>query len=232
MKSNGLKKTLDIQHNNKLNDFQKRQSKLEDMKKELIDNEQKMRKIEDFRRNSELSDEVLNDYLKLQDDKHALEKNIHNLERSCDEVDYYTNTASLLFRYYDIVEKGIEDNNSTKIKDKSILKYFFTPNSNQNEPTAEEQKLFKNNDRATLLDKYMSYSDPNYLKNIETECNDFCFNCQSNNRSIILNDGLIFCNECHTVEYVIVDHERPSYRDPPKLSLGAKVILWLVALSW
>jgi hypothetical protein len=31
-----------------------------------------------------------------------------------------------------------------------------------------------------------------------------------------LQDGLVFCKFCHTVEYIIVDHEKPSYKDPPK----------------
>jgi hypothetical protein len=208
------KKTLDIQHNMRLNDFQERQSRLELFKNDLSVIESKLYEMDELRRKEqEFTENMLNEYLQLQDSKHALEKNILNLERSCDEVDYYVHTASLLFKYYDIVEKGVEDlgNNTKVMKDKSVLKYFLT--SNAIEP---EQKNARMSDRATILDKYLSYTDPNYLKGIETECNDQCLNCCSTNRSILLNDGLIFCNDCDTVEYIIVDHERPSYRDPPK----------------
>jgi hypothetical protein len=30
------------------------------------------------------------------------------------------------------------------------------------------------------------------------------------------NDGLIVCQNCNAVEFVILDHEKPSYKDPPK----------------
>lgn len=213
--TNGTKKTLDIQHNLRLNDFQERQARLESKRFELIEIDKKIHDFDEIRRNEdEFSDEKLQEYLILQDEKHALEKAILLLEKSCDEVDYYVNTASLLFRYYDIVEKGMDDaNNNAKVtKETSILKYFYTPNSNE---SPIEQKQIKNQDRATLLDKYLSYTDPSYLKNINTECKDHCLNCGSLNRSVLLNDGLIFCNECATVEYIIVDHERPSYKDPP-----------------
>lgn len=35
-------------------------------------------------------------------------------------------------------------------------------------------------------------------------------------RTVVLQDGCSFCNVCYTVEYIIVDHDRPSYKDPPK----------------
>jgi hypothetical protein len=216
--TNGTKKTLDIQHNLRLQDFQERQAKLDDLRNELTEIERRLHDLDEVRRNDhEFTDDNLNEYLRLQDERQSLEKSIISLERSCDEVDYYVNTASLLFRYYDIVEKGVEDlsSNPKVIKEKSILKYFFT-NPDPNEPDPEQQKQMRLSDRATLLDKYMSYTDPNYLKSIETECKDQCINCGSANRSVLLNDGLIFCNDCATVEYIIVDHERPSYRDPPK----------------
>ena len=41
----------------------------------------------------------------------------------------------------------------------------------------------------------------------------FCGGC---NRAVQLQDGYVFCTSCHTVEYILVDHEKPSYKDPPK----------------
>jgi hypothetical protein len=31
----------------------------------------------------------------------------------------------------------------------------------------------------------------------------------------MLNDGLMYCNDCGSLEHVTVDHDRPSYKDPP-----------------
>lgn len=32
----------------------------------------------------------------------------------------------------------------------------------------------------------------------------------------MVNDGYTVCNKCQAIDYIIVDHEKPSYRDPPK----------------
>lgn len=227
MKSqNGTKKTLDIQHNLRLGEFQDRQKHIDKMRNKIIDIDNRIRKMEETKKNDCFDVTTLNKYLDLVDERNQMEKDLQVLEKSCDEVEYFTNTASILFKYYDIVEKGIDDNGNTKaVKDDSILK-FFVPSSEPHKDTSipvQNQKA-PTDDRATLLDKYMSFTDTNYIKSIDTECKDICPCCTSANRSVLLNDGLVFCNECDTVEYIIVDHERPSYRDPPKLSLGVKVM--------
>jgi hypothetical protein len=43
-----------------------------------------------------------------------------------------------------------------------------------------------------------------------------CEHCGHAKRTLIAQDGYMYCNGCFSVEYVIVDHERPSYKDPPK----------------
>lgn len=146
---------------------------------------------------------------RLTDAKKQLEK----LEKQGDEIDYYVNTGSILFQYYDILENGKDVNAIPKASanGKSILKYFLAPTqSNAKEETSS------NMDRATLLEKYMYATDTNYIKQVEHETRDKCPHCDSLDRNIMLNDGLIYCNVCNTVEYIIIDHERPSYKDPPK----------------
>lgn len=43
-----------------------------------------------------------------------------------------------------------------------------------------------------------------------------CAHCGSTHRTVIVHDGYMFCNHCNTLEYVLIDHEKPSYKDPPK----------------
>lgn len=47
-------------------------------------------------------------------------------------------------------------------------------------------------------------------------CDMPCGYCASRQRTVMLQEGYVFCNMCHTVEYILVDHDKPSYRDPPK----------------
>ena len=71
-------------------------------------------------------------------------------------------------------------------------------------------------DRATLLEKYLASTEFNYVKQIEQSANDKCPCCEIADRNVMLNDGLIQCNHCNTVEYIIIDHDRPSYKDQPR----------------
>jgi hypothetical protein len=43
-----------------------------------------------------------------------------------------------------------------------------------------------------------------------------CAHCGCQERTTQLQDGYVFCNSCFTVEYILIDHEKPSYKDPPK----------------
>ena len=46
---------------------------------------------------------------------------------------------------------------------------------------------------------------------------DVCRHCGTVSvRTLMLQDGYVFCPHCHTVEYVLIDHDKPSYKDPPK----------------
>lgn len=45
---------------------------------------------------------------------------------------------------------------------------------------------------------------------------DACTHCGRGTRTVMLQDGYVYCKACHTVEYILVDHEKPSYKDPPK----------------
>ena len=71
--------------------------------------------------------------------------------------------------------------------------------------------------RGSLLEEYMECTSDNYIKTcILGDVIMVCQHCNSSNNTVIQNDGYMMCNSCNTIEYVIVDHEKPSYKDPPK----------------
>lgn len=74
------------------------------------------------------------------------------------------------------------------------------------------------NDRASLLEKYLMHTDRDFIKMEPAEDPEStpCSYCGSTNRTVMIHDGYTFCNGCFTVEYVLVDHEKPSYKEPPK----------------
>jgi len=168
--------------------------------------------IEKRKESHELNDSEFNRYMSLKDDISKYNKRIAEIENSNDELEYLVNTGSILFKYYDIVDNGTSNDDmaiTTGVKENSILKFFVntTPKENDVENDME--------DRATLSEQYMAYIDNNYTK-VNLEEKDRCSCCESTDRSVMTNDGLIYCNSCNTVEYIIVDHDRPSYKDPPR----------------
>lgn len=98
-------------------------------------------------------------------------------------------------------------------KSNSILRFFTAskPKSNETITNQIEQN------RGTLLENYMMKIDDNYINQEKPkEFEEKCKNCQSLDMTTVLNDGYVFCNKCHTMDFMIVDHDKPSYKDPPK----------------
>lgn len=209
------KKTLDIQHTNKLNEFYESQEKIQTLRDDLQKVSNSIQELERKKRQDNLSKEETDLLIRCIDERDYLRRTIEHIENQDDELDYLVNTGSILFKYYDIVEKGMtEDPTSTpKITGNSILKYFVKKNEEVKEPVKTEEVQ---QDRASLLDAYLSYTDDNHVRNLQTEFSSKCENCGSTNRNLMLNDGIIYCNECSCVEYIIVDYDRPSYKDPPR----------------
>lgn len=206
------KSTLDMQHSHKLEQFTEKEKILESLKGEL----RSLRtKYEELREKKNTSETVILEMIDLKDKTLTLERELKSYE-SDDEIEYLINNGDILFQYYDIIDKGVKQDDTHLLLNKAkgennILKYLMQPHDKK-EPNVDNNT---NKDRASLLEKYMASTMPNYVKFIKAENKDKCNFCNSSNMNIMLNDGLIFCNDCHTVEYVIVDHDKPSYKQPP-----------------
>ena len=196
------KRTLDTHYTTKVNEFQESQELLQQLREEIKDLDSSSREYIEIR------------------------NKIQELENKCeDELDFYVNTASILFKYYNIVENNVDDVLVNNVKDtgKGILKFFIPKSSNDD---AQQECISSTNssntetkivqDRATLLEKYIEYTSSNYVKPVEQPDDSKCCHCGSTNRIIMMNDGIICCNDCQNIEYIIVDHDKPSYKDQPR----------------
>lgn len=193
------KKTLDTHYTSKVNDFQTSQERLAHLKS------------------------ILKDVDCSSSNYNRIKNEINELENKCEEeIDYYMNTGSILFDYYNIVENNVDETlvNNTKDNSKGILKFFVKNDqsellrTNSSNCTVEPEKRSK--DRATLLEKYISFTSSNYFKNVEDPEESVCVHCGSSNRVVMVADGIICCNDCQNIEYIIVDHDKPSYKEAPR----------------
>ena len=230
-KSVSNKKTLDIQHSNHVDLMKNVNSHVASLESEVKELEAQIEAIQTKKQNGEASEDEISKCIDLVDQRLDTIAKINELKSSYNEVDYYTNTANILFKYYDIIEKGNSPPQSvtaskpskvakTNHPQNSILNYFTaaaakTAPAPENDDVSDSESEDYEKNKGSLLDKYISYIDDNYIPESEKHT-DCCECCGSYNMTVMNNDGYIFCNECSTMEYIIIDHEKPSYRDPPK----------------
>jgi len=79
----------------------------------------------------------------------------------------------------------------------------------------------ENFDRASSLDSYLSRIDKSYgLKSKVLKKIDFCKKCKdkyNKDYEMIINhnEGFMSCTKCGNMEYVIIESDKPNYKDPP-----------------
>lgn len=219
-----IKKTLDIQHNSKLMEFNKLQDTAQDIKSSISHIEKQIQEFKEKQLSGyEASEEEINVILKLKDEKEYLKNKLHNVIDGKDEIDYYVNTAPILFQYYDVLENGTNDDIPfVNVEDNNILKFFMNDSASSVKQITENDDTQQQNsqqtvDRASLLEKYLLLTDDTYIKTINPEDHkDRCVHCGCMSRSVMINEGIVHCNSCDAIEYILIDHDRPSYKDPPK----------------
>lgn len=205
--------TLDIYHHTHLSKIKKNSQNIKKIEDKILHYTNIINEIENKRLNGPLTDKDLDKQLDAIDNRLNLTKQLSDMKNEMDETNYYVNTSDILFKYYDLVEKGNVNSIMVNENSNSILRYF-TQSSEETNATASTSK--PNELRGSLLDNFISKIDKNYINNKIKDTDDICSHCGSLNITTMYCDGYIFCNECSTIEHMIVDHDKPSYKDPPK----------------
>lgn len=213
--------TLDVCHEKQLDKFSKEYNNLGKLEKELKSIERKLKKIDinseinsDDSNEEEITNNIsekLNLVHELNTRKNEITKIIKSINSKNTEIDYLTNTSDILFNYYDSIENNNDNSNNANVK--KIIDFF---NPNKIEESSPRKENDDSNNRSELLESYLSTTDKNYINNNLEQVDEKCNYCNSENISELLNDGILYCNDCNTIEFILTDNERPSYRDPPK----------------
>ena len=214
--------TLDYCHKNNIESFIEEQNVLNEKNKILKDLELKLKNIEE-KQNVDKTDEDFINVVKYKDSIDEIKEEINNISNKTNELDYYTKTSHILYNYYDLVENNNDNNMNimsqlNNLKTKSIIEYFHDPKLEQKttlEDTTDTNKVEHN--RASLLDEYLSITDENYINdNIDNNLAYKCDFCDSIEKTFLHNDSICYCNNCFSVQHLLTDNEKPSYKDPPK----------------
>ena len=236
-------KTLDLRHRTQMEEFDNLKTQKREYEEELNHLTGKLEIIKD-RPKKDLNDSELLDMIDLSDKITDLQSKINDINDNSAEIDYFTKTGNVLFEYYSLLDNSNNNNLSAtgtsrknKIVDSSsntnrrCVVDFFTKISNDevSSSDAKEQTTGGNivtnsanisineNNRAELLERYLSFTDENYIDNsVVNKDPTICSFCGNEDLQLYVNESMYCCETCWTVKKVITDNERPSYKDPPK----------------
>ena len=198
--------TIDAKHNNIIKKFKEEKKQIPALKREL----KKVKISYDKLMKNNLMDFSDEEFIKkdeLEDRIESLEKKIVDLESSKQEKNYYLDTSALLFDYYDtsLGSKVIDDKGKINKGNKTVMDWL-----NKNQSQTE-------NVRRKVCDNYLSITDPNFVKSFDKkECqSSMCEKCGIE-KTTHLSDGCMICTKCGEISYIVIDSDKPSYKDPPQ----------------
>lgn len=208
--------TLEGKHKQILKKFDKKQKDLPKKEKQLKTIRKELDKLN--KSENKMEDEI-------QDKIYFLEKRLNNLINDIEDIksgseitDYYKNTGDILFKYYDSynlenISESLSVSSSTSEEDMSnnlnnILNYIDQTSFNKNNCI--------NMHRKKLLNKYMKEVDDSYVDDYSDKKVKYK-KCRQCGNEMILNqiESLLECKNCGISEFIYIDCEKPSYKDPP-----------------
>jgi len=196
--------TLDGKHSEKISDFSKDESRIQELSLEL----RVLKEKHSRSTGSALSGQRLDHQLERVDRMNAIKSEIRCLKQS--KSDYFLDNSKYVFGYFE---------NKKQISD----------GSNQMVPNTRLDSFFKVNTDAERTIRNMESSNHNiiqrYLSNIDTAfldvdkyvyASDVCKSCYKGELSPIEDEGVMICNLCGNSIKYLVENDKPSYKEPPK----------------
>jgi ribosomal protein S27AE len=186
--------------------------------------EETMEELE--KRIQDTNDELIRGQL---ENKYFKLKQQHEEKKNTDRIyDYLLDTGDILFEYYDLqnnISQGKTTSTTQWVKRKpgDVLSALETAASIDNtivEEITEKKKKSKDPiNRDILLDKYLQRVNPEYIKK-SNELDDMSGECVECGTDMMFsqNEAMLYCTECGMTEFILIDSDRPSYKDPPRES--------------
>lgn len=201
--------TLDIKHSEVLDMIQDEENKINDYKSQ----------IKQFKKHKQKSTS-LSESLDYSDKISHLQKNIRDIKKK--RKQYYLENSKYIFQYFE-KKQSIAKNTTSSKANNEIINQFF--NLNQTNSSSDEV----NNNNTNTSNSHNANNNVDhlhrYLGNINeinvNLCNfvyakDICTHCNKGENVLHDNDGILICTNCSKITKYIIEHEKPSYKEPPK----------------
>ena len=214
--------TLDNLHQMQMTSLKDQQANLSYIQKELHELVAKSEMCEDIIEKNHIDEKIS-----------SLKEQIKNWNDKKPIYDYFFETGDLLFKYYELQDKILKGDssgttNTVKAKPGSVLAMLNT-NSNISEQPISKKSIEKaesswlsrpgvKEGREELLEKYLQKVDPEHAKLVAAksdESNGICDVCESE-MVFSSNEAIFSCPACGFQEFILIDSDKPSYKDPPR----------------
>lgn len=237
-------KTLESYHQQQIGKIREEKEQLDILRSELDEKKSRLVAIEkEFHCPSFISNtsdiSVLTSRQVLEEEIVKLEEKIKKLETGETEIDYFLRVGDILFSYADAQERiaGGERpiESSTKkgrIPANSIISYFaveepepptITSSSTAAAAPAPVRASDIKNDigfkRDKALEAYLTALDPDNIQHenfLASSIAENYGNCPVCEAEMFLNETFLDCPGCGYRDFILVDSEKPSYKDPPR----------------
>jgi Zn finger protein HypA/HybF involved in hydrogenase expression len=195
----------------------------------LIDENKSIESVRsDLQSLKEQHDDSTNDIEKVKYEREMkdIEHKLIELTGEKNVFEYFLETGPILYEYYDIQEKinrGIEVKQTKQ--GKSQPGSIWAALENAAEKTEGEVGVIGKGGsetlaRSSLLNKYLQKIDPEHAKEtaVLNQLQDTYGKCDECNCEMIFstNEAVFSCPECGFQEFILIDSDKPSYKDPPR----------------
>ena len=159
---------------------------------------------------------------KLEDELELLRKKKDEWNDNKPMYSYFFETGDLLYKYYDLqdnIQNGEVSGASKVMKAKpgSVLA-ALQEGSVKSPMTKPKKSVVQEEGREILLERYLQKIDPEHAKVITNSLEDpygICEKCDKE-MTFSMNEAQFYCDGCGHQEFVLIDSDKPSYKDPPR----------------
>lgn len=211
--------TLDRLHQVHIETMRAKEDDIEDLKREIVELQAKCR---------EVTDEV--EYERIQRRSRDIEREVQQRKNNNEILDYFLSTGEILYNYYEIqdkIQKGVEPvakRSTAKAKPGSILAALETAAATEGiempslSGTGAGGGGGETMRRDKLLEQYLLKVDPAHARGTNEIEHDPYGECPACSVEMIFsaNEALFTCTKCGYQEFVLIDSDKPSYKDPPR----------------
>jgi hypothetical protein len=224
--------TLEAYHQQKMKEFVDSKQSVASLQVELEDIEDRLQELPP-------SAVYGDDWRQLHDSAEEKRKLLTAIKNDDKRLDYFLNVGDMLFQYFDAQESLAKGSDmglgqaQKRMPSNSVLSYFTeaTPASPapvatpSPEPKSRQKASFIDSseglNRDKMLEKYLAVVEPSAIKSgimpgSGIEPGWGCCPACDVEMTFHQNEALLNCPQCGHEEFILIDSEKPSYKDPPR----------------